>query len=221
MRMARRAALHVALDLAAWPPLAYTVRGQPLPADVLELIRIAAADPEACRRVEDLTGRGSDEVRDAAVAFLQQALFAADSDHYRVLGTERTAPQAILREHFRWLMKWLHPDRTQGEWGSVFAERVLGVWQELKSVDRRARYDRSLGLAIAGERSRQSGHRSVGIRLISGRKGPRRQQRRARQRLAAATLAFLVAVVVLFSSEGAIPPPWEEAVTLTSAGSGQ
>ncbi|MEX0852704.1 MAG: hypothetical protein WD036_05385 [Bauldia sp.] len=216
--MTRPAALYVALELASWPSLASAMRGQPLPADVLGLIRIAAGDPEACRDAAQLTERGAEEIRDAAVLYLQQVLFAQNSDHYRVLGADREASQEILREHLRWLMKWLHPDLSRREWGSVFAERVLGCWQELRSPDRRARYDRSLGYRGPVEQRRQTGHPVCGIPLITGRDRPARPRHRARRRLAAAAVALVVALVFFFSPERVFSPAWQDAISLTSAG---
>lgn len=46
-----------------------------------------------------------------------------------------------MRDNYRWLMKWLHPDRNQDGWEAVYADRVNVAWQDLKTPDRRARYD--------------------------------------------------------------------------------
>jgi hypothetical protein len=41
-----------------------------------------------------------------------------------------------MREHMRWLLKWLHPDKNQNEWESVFTERVLKAWRDAGTVTR-------------------------------------------------------------------------------------
>jgi hypothetical protein len=38
------------------------------------------------------------------------------------------------------LARWLHPDRNPDQWEAVFAERVNGAWQDLRTSERRARY---------------------------------------------------------------------------------
>jgi hypothetical protein len=140
--MSRPVALYHALDLAATPSLASVVRRAALPEGVLDLIKIAARCPETSERAARLTGRLREDVREAAIVYLQTALFSPSADCYRVLGVARDASQDEIRQHLRWLMKWLHPDRRSSGWNATFAERVLGAWDELKSPERRARYDR-------------------------------------------------------------------------------
>ena len=38
-----------------------------------------------------------------------------------------------MREHMRWLLEWLHPDRNSSDWESVYAERVIEAWREAKA----------------------------------------------------------------------------------------
>ena len=142
--MALPSALHLALDLARSPILAGVMRRQPLPADVLTLIRLAARDDETTQAVSECTGRSPATLRTAAVLYIQQVLWTPDGDHYRALGLARGAPQEKLAEHLRWLMKWLHPDRQHLVQESAFSHRVLGAWNALKTQERRQQYDQSL-----------------------------------------------------------------------------
>jgi hypothetical protein len=142
--MAQATALYLALDLLHRPTLAGLMREQPLPQDVLMLIKIAAGDIRTEQRVLTMTSHSREHVREAAILYLQHVLLAPGADNYRVLGVQSDAPQHQLREHLGWLMRWLHPDRTRSEWDSVFAERVLTAWDTLKTAERRARYDRSV-----------------------------------------------------------------------------
>jgi hypothetical protein len=125
-----RQALDLALDLARMPTLANAMRAHPLPADTLVVIRIAADCPETCSEAVRTTGLKATTIRDACVFYLQQILLASDADSYRVLGVQPGATRSEMREHMRWLLKWLHPDKDRDEWESVFAERVLKAWRE-------------------------------------------------------------------------------------------
>jgi hypothetical protein len=125
-----RQALDLALDLARMPTLADAMRAHPLPADTLVVIRIAADCSETCSEAVRATGLKSTTIRDACVFYLQQILLASDADSHRVLGVQPGATRSEMREHMRWLLKWLHPDKDRDEWESVFAERVLKAWRE-------------------------------------------------------------------------------------------
>lgn len=129
MVVARRA-LDLALDLARMPALASTMREQPLPPDTLVLIRIAAGCEETTQEAFRLTGAQPAALREAAVYYLQQVLFSARSDSHRTLGVQPGATRSEMREHLKWLMKWLHPDQDPDGWESVFAERVIRAWRD-------------------------------------------------------------------------------------------
>jgi len=157
--MARPAALYLALDLAGMPTLAGVMQRGSLPIGVIDVIKIAARCPETSRRAVSLTGESPEAIRDAAILYLQSTLFYPNADCYRVLGVARDAPPEEIRLHMRWLMKWLHPDRQPNDWEATFAERVAGAWDELKSPDRRARYDRVAPRTVTSSiRSRSRRH---------------------------------------------------------------
>lgn len=139
--MPRPVALHLALDLAHAPTLAGVVRREPLPERVLDVIKIAAGCSETTAEAAKLTREAPEALRAAAVVYLQTALFAPYADNYRVLGVTRTASLEEIRRHLRWLMMWLHPDRQRDDWQLPLAERVLSAWEELKTPERRRRYD--------------------------------------------------------------------------------
>ena len=86
-------------------------------------------------------------VREAAAFFLEQVLLHADADSYRVLGATREASYAELRRNMTLLLQWLHPDLDRREARSVFAARVTRAWNDLKTPERRAAYDRAQHLA--------------------------------------------------------------------------
>jgi hypothetical protein len=131
--MAQPHVIEVALDLARMPALARSSVVPPLPRNIIELMRIAAAVPEACQVAAAKTGEPSSVLIEAARFYLQQVLFRPDADCYRILGIERTASRATARDHMRWLLEWLHPDRNHNGWDAIYAERVLKAWREVSA----------------------------------------------------------------------------------------
>src|SRR5262249_6276428 len=61
--------------------------------------------------------------------------FRPEADCYRILGIQPNASRAMARNHMRWLLQWLHPDRNSNSWDAVYAERVLKAWREVSSSD--------------------------------------------------------------------------------------
>ena len=127
--------IELALDLARMPALARSSVVPPLPPNIIELMRIAAASPEACQAAVAQTGEPRHVLIEAARFYLQQVLLRPDADCYRVLGIEPAAPRATAREHMRWLLEWLHPDRNSNSWDAVYAERVLKAWREVSGAN--------------------------------------------------------------------------------------
>jgi hypothetical protein len=80
-------------------------------------------------------------MREAAVFYVQQVLFAPGADSYRVLGVDSDADDDRIKEHYRWLVRWLHPDRNPDAWEAIYADRVNRAWQDLRTRDRRQRFD--------------------------------------------------------------------------------
>lgn len=148
--MARPAALTVALSLMERPLLVRLVRSSPLPDSINLLLRVAANETEALRTAQAMTGRSQARLREAACFFIDQVLFHADADSYRILGTPSGAPRGELRANMALLIKWLHPDgharrasRSDFDRG-VYLHRVSQAWENLKTDERRRAYDRWL-----------------------------------------------------------------------------
>src|SRR5215472_6514848 len=119
--MAQPHVIELALDLARMPALARSSVVPPLPPNIMELMRIAAASPEACQAAVAQTGEPRHVLIEAARFYLQQVLLRPDADCYRILGIKPAAPRATAREHMRWLLEWLHPDRNNNGWDAVYA----------------------------------------------------------------------------------------------------
>ena len=139
--MSDRMALKIAVDLVHVPAQVRHIRLEPLPDDVLMLLRIAAGDEESEHSAVALTGRSPEIVRRAAVFFIEQILFAPDADSYRVLGTAPEASASELRRNVALLLRWLHPDLDSGGARSIFVGRVTAAWNNLKTPERRAAYE--------------------------------------------------------------------------------
>jgi hypothetical protein len=131
--MAQRHVIELALDLTRMPALARNPVLPPIPPNIIELMRIAAASPEACEVAAAQTGEPTTVVIEAARFYLQHVLFRPEADCYRILGIEPNVSRATARSHMRWLLEWLHPDRNHNGWDAVYAERVLKAWREVST----------------------------------------------------------------------------------------
>ena len=138
-------ALEQALACMASPGLLVGARASVLPDDVLVLLRLAANDQACLAEHAGRLGLPARRLHDAAVFYIQQVLFAQGADSYRVLGANADVSDTRLREHYRWLVRWLHPDRNSNEWEDVYLDRVHRAWQQLRNPERRRVHD----LAVA------------------------------------------------------------------------
>ena len=173
--MSDKTALRVAIDLLHVPSQVRLMRSEPLPRGVPVLLRIAAGDDAAEREAAEQTVRSRDVVRRAAAFFVEQVLFAPDTDSYRVLGSAPQASAGELRSNAALLLKWLHPDRDPHGERSIFVSRVTEAWNNLKTPERRAAYD-ELRRASSERKSRNKAlRRGNRKKLIAA---LRRQERR-------------------------------------------
>ena len=174
--MVQPTALEVALSLAESPPLVRLVRSSPLPDGIKLLLRVAANETEALRTAQAMTGRSQALLREAACFFIDQVLFHADADSYRILGAASGAPRSELRANMALLIKWLHPDgqarrASRSDFNrSAYLHRVSQAWENLKTDERRAAYDRWLSNRPGQPSSRHAARREQkGGRSANGR----------------------------------------------------
>lgn len=120
-----RPAIEIALDLKAMPSLAKVVRRRPLPPQVTPLIRVAAGSQEEVREFAAKYGFSENYIREACIFFLHEAVLFTGADSLRTLGLEHNASPEDIREHKRWLLMWLHPDRNDNRWESALFQRVV------------------------------------------------------------------------------------------------
>ncbi len=174
--MAQPHAIELALDLARMPALARTSVAPPVPPNVIELMRIAADSPEECQAAVAKTGEPKRVVIEAARFYLQQVLFRPGADCYRILGIEPSASRATARDHMRWLLEWLHPDRNNNSWDAVYAERVLKAWREVSAANGSAARPNSSVMRATSIKKKRGGIQAIGLPWI--------ERPRARQSLA-------------------------------------
>lgn len=129
--MQTRNALDIALQLYRQPALAHKVRRDSLPPRMLSVIKIAAGSEEEIETPSEHTPEELQEMREAAIFFLQNCLFQSGDDSYRVLGVRPDAAIGEMLAHKRWLLKWLHPDVNRNKWEAAYLQRVLTAWDEI------------------------------------------------------------------------------------------
>lgn len=194
--MLHRHAIEQALDLARMPALARTSVVPPIPPNVIELMRVAAASPQACKAAAAATGEPTPVLIEAARFYLQQVLFRPDADCYRILGIQPGASRAAARNHMRWLLQWLHPDHNSG-WDGAYADRVLNAWREVSAPGASAAEPSSFNTPAAAHRAKAA-PASVRLPWIERPiKGSRAGGRRLRRRFAAWALPAGAMIVLL------------------------
>ena len=130
--MGNHEAIDVALVMFRRPALVRSLRKAPLPEGMIKVIRIAAGAEVEAGFISPERARNAEEAHEAAVFFLQQVLFLPHSDSYRLLGLKPGVGAEHVREHKRWLLKWLHPDRNHNKWESALFQRVAKAAEELE-----------------------------------------------------------------------------------------
>jgi len=191
--------IDLALDLARMPALAKTLEKPALPADIFDVMQIAAGSPEACQWAAQETGQPAGVLVDAARFYLQQVLLRPNADPYRVLGLPPGASREVARRHLGCLLQWLHPD-VNTDWDSVYAERVLKAWREI-SANKDSSWPlspRSSVLAGPGVNSRLTMRMPWIEQSRDKIKAPRKRARMpvGKPVVALAAAAFVVAVLV-------------------------
>jgi hypothetical protein len=137
-------ALKVAIDLLHLPSRVSPLRSGPLPEGVVMLLRIVSGDEAATANGAYWSGRPPKIVHEAAAFFIEQILLFPGADSYRVLGADQNATAAELRRNMALLFRWLHPDVNQRGERSIFARRLTRAWEDVKTSERRAVYDKAL-----------------------------------------------------------------------------
>ncbi len=213
-------ALDIALTLQRAPLQRFELQGRPLPEDIGSAIQLAAGNPELLAAASARLGVAEAAVLEAVRFYLQQVLFAADADAWRTLGLAPGAAPERIRQHYRWLQSWLHPDRQDEEWVALYTTRVNQAWNRLRNPVAREAYAREQAAAISRAASRQEGVLPVGEwRAVPS--GPAPGQWRSKLLVGAslgACALLLVLVLVRESAELVDRDPVPAPLTAASAG---
>ncbi|WP_453960833.1 J domain-containing protein [Amorphus suaedae] len=199
------------MELLRAPAMADVLRQQSaLPDDIDVLIRLAGGCVETRERLSTLMDQPGGLLVKAARFYLEQVLFHAENDSYRILGLTPDASPAAVREHGRWLLRWLHPDNDHSEWDAAFAGRITTAWNDLKTPARRAAYDRTVRADRARAFQRRR-HVHLAPPLIAGlrQKPAADRRRRVTWRTPAAGVVFLAGWLIPFDLSEPLPsdPP--------------
>lgn len=87
-----------------------------LPTGMLDIIKAAAGDEETLSVFSEQKKLSPDQIKQASQFYLQKLLTTAGADNHRKLGLDYDATSLQVKDHKRWLLKWLHPDRNPSKW---------------------------------------------------------------------------------------------------------
>jgi hypothetical protein len=134
-------ALTDALELFRNPVKANFYRGRLLP-DGIDILLKGASDEAVLDQLQEIQPHYErQKIRDATGFYIEQVLLHPYSDPYRILGADETATREQLRNNMAALLMWLHPDRNSHDDRTIYTERVLAAWEQLKSDQAREEYD--------------------------------------------------------------------------------
>ncbi len=141
-----------ALEAARQPKQLLRQSPQPLPPDMLDVIKCAAGDEMTLARYGLERGLHQDSIRDAARVYLQHIVTHANGSDRLVLGLTRSATANDVREHKRWMLKWLHPDRNPSKWEANLFHRVKEASARLENGAGREPEEKPSAQAFSGKR---------------------------------------------------------------------
>lgn len=105
-------------------------------------------------------------VQRAAGFFVRTALLYPAADHYALLGLDRTADAAAVKERYRQMMRLMHPDFASsaaagGSWPADAASRINQAYEVLASNAQRRSYDEKLSPSATPPPHRSPANHSV------------------------------------------------------------
>lgn len=126
-------------------------------------------------------GKSDDErsasLQPAAAFFVRAALTYPGADHYTLLGVERSSDAATIKEHYRLMMRLVHPDFAStvpgAAWPPDAATRLNLAYGTLASPEKRARYDEETTVPPAMPRPSPAAPKAVAVPSNRGETDPR------------------------------------------------
>jgi hypothetical protein len=89
------------------------------PRSMLDVIKSAAGDEATIVTISEHLGVPHDTVVQICKFYLQKLLTAGSSNPLHMLVLDVGATADDIKDHKRWLLKWLHPDRNPSKWESA------------------------------------------------------------------------------------------------------
>jgi hypothetical protein len=86
--------------------------------DVLSVLKAAAGDSETLDHLSIYKNAMPDQLQIAAQFCLTHVISASARDPRQALVLSELSGEKDIRDHKRWLLKWLHPDRNSKKWES-------------------------------------------------------------------------------------------------------
>jgi len=148
----QRSAIEAALLDYRQSPGKYAIAGKQPPllfACITQVLQLASG-----RSPEGLEAPApSPQVQEAAGVFIRSALLYPDADHYALLGLDRGADAAAIKDRYRLMMRLMHPDfssaSTGESWPADAASRLNQAYEILSSPGLRRAYDEQFGFSPA------------------------------------------------------------------------
>jgi hypothetical protein len=112
-----------------------------------DILQIAGGRPSE----RDDAPSPTEAVQQAACFFIRSALLYPGADHYALLGLDRSADSAAVKDRYRLLMRLIHPDFSRAStlsWPVDAAVRVNKAYEVLSSAVLRRSYDHELDGAV-------------------------------------------------------------------------
>lgn len=195
-------AIDRALEMARQPKQLTRQAPHTLPPDILNVIKCAAGDENTLAKSALERNTTQDCIRDAARIYLQHIVTHSNGSDRMVLGLPSGATAADIREHKRWMLKWLHPDRNPSKWETNLFHRVKEASERLENGAAHEPIEKKQ------EHAFQRRRRQAGVKVIARQRPPLPksgfQPQRLRKRdilrliLGPAILALCVAAITSF-----------------------
>jgi hypothetical protein len=128
-------ALAVALHGYRQPASLTNLKSGKLPKGLIDVLKAAAGDEKTLALSSKNFGTSQEHIRDASQFYLQTLLATANDNPFRRLALEADASIDEIRDHKRWLLKWLHPDRNSNQWETKLFKLVNDAAIKLGQTD--------------------------------------------------------------------------------------
>jgi hypothetical protein len=89
------------------------------PRSMLDVIKSAAGDEATIETIAERLGMPRETVVQICKFYLQKLLTAGNRHPLHMLVLDVGATAEDIKDHKRWLLKWLHPDRNPSKWESA------------------------------------------------------------------------------------------------------